>query len=595
MTENPTPPAPPAGPVRIRGLRVAGPDPAAADGRREFVAPLDAEIGAGETLALIGESGSGKTLTARALVGLLPDRFAATGEVEIDGATHPLDDTARGTRARRGRLITVVLQDPFTSLSPVHRIGEQIGWTLEAHEPALRGDALRARIDDALREVRLDPAVARSFPHELSGGMRQRAAIAAALAASPRLLIADEPTTALDASNQAEVLDLLERLKRERGIAVLLITHDLAMVRDRSDRVVVLDDGVAVEQGPTAQVLAAPEHGTTRMLLAADPTTALRRMAGADAAPALVDSSEPVEPPELVEGPVSGFDGLSPLEVPEPVEGPAPRTSHPTASPPVLEARGIEKSFGANAVLRGVDLVVGAGEIVGVVGESGSGKSTLLRCIAGLEREDAGTIRFDGVAVRPGRADRTPAQAQIVFQDPYQSLNPMLTVAQTLHEALAVADRPATDAAELLEQVGLDPEHLRRRPARLSGGQRQRVAIARALAVRPRLLIADESVSALDVSVQARILELLRRLRDELGLAIVLVSHDLGVVLSTADRVQVLRDGAIVESGATAEVFARPRHPYTRLLLDAALGAERGGPDPTDPAGPDRAGPDPTP
>ncbi|RRJ88232.1 ABC transporter ATP-binding protein [Gulosibacter macacae] len=514
--------------IRIRGLAVDGPD------GRSFVSEIDASIPVGGTVALIGESGSGKTLSAKTLVGLLPDGFTGRGLLDIDDEQIDLRDGGGDWRKVRGGLVTLVLQDPFTSLSPVHRIGPQIGWTLDAHEPTLTDSARAQRIRDALVEVRLDPSVARSYPHELSGGMRQRAAIAAALAASPRLLIADEPTTALDASNQSEILDLLDRLKRERGLGVLLITHDLGMVRDRSDEVLVMNAGEVVERGATDAVLANPQDDYTRSLISADPLMAIR---------------------------TGGLTALATAAV-------------AATEVPVLAAHGLEKSFGDRQVLRGVDLTAHAGEIVGIVGESGSGKTTLVRCIAGLAAEDAGTISFSGHAVRPGRADRKPEQAQIVFQDPYSSLNPTFTVGQTLAEALSVAGRPRTDAVELLARVGLDESFLERRPARLSGGQRQRVAIARALAVRPQLLICDESVSALDVSVQARILNLLRELRDELNLAIVLISHDLGVVLSTADRVLVLRDGQVVEEGRTQQVFAEPQHPYTQTLLAAALGSD---------------------
>ncbi len=513
--------------VAVERLSVNGP-------RGEVIVhPWSAEVGRGETLALIGESGAGKTLSAKALIGLLAPGIAATGALVVNGTRYQLGQSDSQWRKLRGRLVTMVLQDPFTALSPVHRIGDQIGWTIDAHANKLSRRQRAERIRAALAEVRLPAETAEQYPHQLSGGMRQRAAIAAALASQPQLVIADEPTTALDASNQAGILELLDWLGRERGIAVLLITHDLGIVRDYADRVLVMRQGEIVERASASELFTAPQHEYTRSLLAADPVTAMRN------------------------GELASASGAA-----------------DTSQTPVLRATGITKAFAGRQVLDGVDFEVRSGEIVGLVGESGSGKSTLMRCIAGLELEDAGTIAFDGVPVRPGRRDRTPQMAQIVFQDPYSSLNPMFTVGDTLREALRVTGRAASEAAELLEQVGLSAEYLRRRPASLSGGQRQRVAIARALAPRPKLLICDESVSALDVSVQAKILALLQRLRDETGQAIALVSHDLGVVLAVTDRVAVLRDGAVIESGRSAEVFDNPQHEYTRQLVSAAHGRQ---------------------
>jgi peptide/nickel transport system ATP-binding protein len=506
--------------VQIAGLSVIGHDGA-------MVQPLDADIAPGRTLAVIGESGSGKTLTAKALVGLLPRGFRAEGSVRIDDRTVELDAADATWRSVRGGIVTLLLQDPFTSLSPVHRCGEQIGWTLDAAGRRL-GKAQRDRaIAERLAEVKLPARTARAYPHELSGGMRQRVAIAAALAANPRLIIADEPTTALDASNQAEILDLLRAIQRERDLCVILISHDLGLVRGRTDDVLVMRSGEVVERGATAEVLSRPQHAYTRALIDADPVLA------ADATAAS---------PVAAEGAVA----------------------------PLLRVTGLVKDFGDRRVLDDVGLEIGPGRIAGVVGESGSGKSTLARCIAGLESEDAGIIAFDGVDLAPGRASRTPAQMQIVFQDPYSSLNPMMSIGAILREALHVARRPAAEVGALLETVGLPAEFARKRPAELSGGQRQRVAIARALAPSPQLLICDESVSALDVSVQAQILALLSRLRAELGIAILFISHDLAVVRMLADTVTVLWDGRVVESGPCAEVLTNPRHEYTALLVAAA-------------------------
>ncbi|WP_062516793.1 ATP-binding cassette domain-containing protein [Demequina gelatinilytica] len=511
--------------VLVEGLTVIGP-------AGTMVEPVSAEIAPGATLALIGESGSGKTLTAKSIVGLLPRGFRAAGSVTVAGQALPVDrpgDDAAWRRAR-GRSVSLLLQDPFTSLTPVHRCGDQIAWTVEAAQGhRLPRAARRTAVEERLAEVNLPARVADAFPHELSGGMRQRVAIAAALASDPQLLIADEPTTALDASNQAEILDLLRRIQEDRRLSVILISHDLGVVRGRTDQVLVMRGGQVVERGATAAVLAAPEHPYTRALIEADPVVAARsgaRIAAEEAAPSEVE--------------------------------------------PLLACGGVTKAFGVRTVLDQVDLTVAPGAIVGIVGESGSGKSTLARCIAGLEREDAGSIVLGGAALAPGRGSRTPDQMQIVFQDPYSSLNPMMSIGAILGEALGVAGRASSEVPGLLEMVGLPAEFARKRPAELSGGQRQRVAIARALAPGPRLLICDESVSALDVSVQADILALLARLREEIGIAILFISHDLAVVRMIADSVTVMWDGRVVESGPCHEVLEHPAHEYTRLLVAAA-------------------------
>jgi peptide/nickel transport system ATP-binding protein len=504
--------------VRITNLSVSGP-------AGITVQPIDAEIAAGGTLAIIGESGSGKTLTAKSLVGLLPRGFRAGGTMTVDDRTVELDGSPSLWRSVRGGTAALLLQDPFTSLSPVHRCGAQIAWTIEAARgKRLSAAERRETVAARLAEVNLRPEIADAYPHQLSGGMRQRVAIAAALAADPRLLIADEPTTALDASNQAELLDLLRALQLARGLSIVLISHDLGLVRGRTDDVLVMRRGEIVERGQTAVVLADPQHPYTRALLDADPALATATAVNA-----------------------RGDDG----DV-------------------LLEASRVHKLFGERTVLDDVSLTIGAGRVVGIVGESGSGKSTLARCIAGLEKEDAGTISFDGKPLAPGRASRTPEQMQIVFQDPYSSLNPMMSIGAILREALRVAGRTADEVPEMLETVGLPAEFARKRPAELSGGQRQRVAIARALAPRPRLLICDESVSALDVSVQAQILELLLRLRDELGISLLFISHDLAVVRLIADDVTVLWGGKVVERGPCAQVLADPQHEYTRMLVAAA-------------------------
>ncbi|MBH0130051.1 ABC transporter ATP-binding protein [Salinibacterium sp. NK8237] len=519
--------------VAVTGLTIDGPSGV-------VVAPFDFSIAPGETLALIGESGSGKTLSAKAIAGLLPAGFSARGTIVLSSATIELPSTDAVWRATRGRRISLLLQDPFTSLSPVHRCGTQIGMTIDAASTTrLSRDERTARITRSLAEVNLPADVARAYPHELSGGMRQRVAIAAALATDPELLIADEPTTALDASNQGEILDLLRGLQEKRGMAALLISHDLGMVRGRAEHVLVMRHGEIVERGVTSSVLNTPSHPYTRALIEADPS--------------LTDRSA---------GVVRTASGVGVT---------AAAADADSATGDLVVATDITKSFGDKTVLHGVSVTVGRGETVGIVGESGSGKTTIARCIAGLEHETSGVIEFDGVALAAGRASRTPKQMQIVFQDPYSSLNPMISVGRSLKLALRVAGRPVSDLNGLLKLVELPTDFASKRPAELSGGQRQRVAIARALAVQPQLLICDESVSALDVSVQKQILDLLAKLRVELGLSILFISHDLAVVRQLADRVYVLRHGEVVESGQCHDVLNAPTHPYTQSLVAASI------------------------
>nr|WP_245190260.1 ABC transporter ATP-binding protein [Leucobacter exalbidus] len=515
-----------------------------------IVEPLDFDVRPGHTLAIIGESGSGKSMTARALTGLLPRGTSATGIAVIDAHATDLADTRDDTWAQvRGRRAVLLLQDPFTSLSPVMRCGAQIAATIRARaraagQPAPSRSALSAEVTKRLAEVRLPATIARRYPSELSGGMRQRVAIAAALAAEPRLLIADEPTTALDASTQGEVLDLLAELQRMHHMSLILISHDLGVVSGRANELLVMRSGEVVERGATERVLSDPQHPYTRALI--------------DANPSITDG-----PGEQV------FDSAAAAD-PASTPGTAAAAAGAARGTVVLEAQGLSKRFASVQALSDASVTVAAGEVVAVVGESGSGKSTLARCIAGLDVPDTGTVTLDGLSLPTGRKGRTPGEMQIVFQDPYSTLNPSFTVRQALQEALSAAQRPASSVDELLQLVELDVALADRRPSQLSGGQRQRVAIARALAPNPRLLICDESVSALDVSVQAQILRLLARLRDELGLAMLFITHDLGVVAQIASRAIVLRQGEIVEAGATSEVLRNPQHPYTQVLVAAA-------------------------
>ncbi len=500
---------------------------------RTLVSPLSFEVAPGEMLAIIGESGSGKSMTARAITGLLPRGVHAEGSAHIDEHRYDLSSDSDSSWSEvRGHRAVLLLQDPFTSLSHVLRCGEQIAMTIEARlrragRARISNAQIRDEVTKRLAEVHLPARVARQYPSELSGGMRQRVAIAAALAAEPRLLIADEPTTALDASTQGEVLDLLRELQVAHRMALILISHDLGVISGRADRVIVMQHGEVVERGETERVLGAPEHPYTRALIAAN----------------LSISDAPRDAGQHAAGPVA---------------------------PALLEAVDISKSFGQHQALAHASISVGAGEVLAIVGESGSGKTTLARSIAGLDTPDTGEIRLDGRVLPAGRRGRAPGEIQVVFQDPYSTLNPAFTIGASLEEALRAGSDRSRTAAELLTLVELDPALASRRPSQLSGGQRQRVAIARAIAPSPRVLICDESVSALDVSVQAQILALLGRLRDELDLAMLFITHDLGVVARIADRVAVLRLGELIEQGTTAEILRASQHPYTQQLVAAA-------------------------
>lgn len=536
--------------VVVTGLTVDGPSGV-------IVQPLSFSVPPGRTLAIIGESGSGKTMTARAITGLLPRGTHAAGHTQIDDLRYSLATDTAGSSNQwsrvRGHKAVLLLQDPFTSLSPVLRCGEQIALTIRARRRTegarpLSKHEVSAEVAARLAEVRLPADIARRFPSELSGGQRQRVAIAAALAAEPRLLIADEPTTALDASTQGEVLDLLRELQRVHAMSLILISHDLGVVAGRADEVIVMRHGEVVERGEAAHVLTRPEHDYTRALLEANPSLSLL-------------TADPIEPRATVKS------------------NPATTAGAGGMPQPLLAVDRVSKRFGNVQALHPTSVTVGEREIVAIVGESGSGKSTFARCVAGLETPDGGDVRLHGVLLPAGRRGRTPDQMQMVFQDPYSTLNPSFTIRQTLSEAVEAARTPrekrtssqvSDRVAELLELVDLSTELADRRPAQLSGGQRQRVSIARALAAEPQLLICDESVSALDVSVQAQILTLLEHLRDTLGLGMLFITHDLGVVARLADRVVVLQHGTLVEEGPTNEVLTAPTHPYTQLLVSAA-------------------------
>ncbi|MEU6424882.1 ABC transporter ATP-binding protein [Microbispora sp. NPDC046973] len=552
-----------------------------------LVKGVDLTVAPGETVAVVGESGSGKSMTARALTGLLPEGVHATGRLELSGEAYDLAARTPWQRIRGSR-IALLLQDPFTSLSPVHRCGEQIGWAL----PRAGRAAGVARL---LAEVGLPAEVAGRHPFQLSGGMRQRVAIAAALAAGPGLLIADEPTTALDVTTQHEVLELVAGLQRARRMGLILITHDLRLARARADRIMVMYAGRLVEEGPAAEVMDRPAHPYTARLAACDPPVTHRlpelptipgsvprpyavsgACAFADRCDLAVEACRTAEPAlaEVAAGHRAACvrpSDVRPVTAPL-LAGPPAAAVPPEAgpSPALLTVRGLAKRFPGSAApaLDGVDLEVAAGEAVAVVGESGSGKTTLARCVVGLERPDGGSVEFAGRSTGPRRV-------QYVFQDPYSALNPGLTVGASLAEALKAAGRPRSEVPGLLDLVGLPAAYARRRPRALSGGERQRVAIARALAPGAEMLVCDEPVSALDVSVQAQVLNLLSDLRRDLGLTLLFITHDLAVARQVADRVYVMHRGRVVETGPVAGVLGAPAHEYTQRLLASVPAATR--------------------
>jgi peptide/nickel transport system ATP-binding protein len=516
--------------------------PAGAD-RRYAVEDVSVDVGAREIVCVVGESGSGKSVTAYTCMGLLPkgQLTPVAGSIRLEGE-EILHASAKRLRQLRGDRMAMVFQEPMTALNPVLRCGDQIDEVLRIHT-ALDARAREARLLDILDQVHLpEPRrIARSFPHQLSGGQRQRIMIAMALVLEPALLIADEPTTALDVTTQAQILKLVRELQDLHGTGVLFITHDFGVVAEIADRVVVMRQGQVVESGSAQDILRRPEHPYTRMLI--------------DAVPSLI-----------------------------------PHPTRTRGGTPALATAGLEKTyrsggfFGrAHAVhaVKGVDLRVDAGEIVGIVGESGSGKSTVARCIARLIEPSAGEILVKGhdVATLSTRALRPHRRrVQIVFQDPYRSLNPRRTIGASLTEGpVNYGETPAqamTRARELLGFVGVDAHAVDRYPHQFSGGQRQRICIARALLMEPEVLIADEAVSALDVSVQAQVLDLLERIRERLGLAVLFITHDLRVAAQIADRILVMKDGEVVETGPTFDVFQTPRHAYTRTLITAAPGRD---------------------
>jgi peptide/nickel transport system ATP-binding protein len=517
--------------------------------RRFAVEDLSLTVKPDEIVCLVGESGSGKSMTAHAVLGLLsPAVKIASGRILFRGTDLATLDQ-RALRRVRGGDIAMVFQEPLSALNPLHRVGRQITESLEIHGTGRLSRAeARARAEALLADVGLPdpPTLARSYPFQLSGGQRQRVMIAMALANDPALLLADEPTTALDVTTQRQVLDLIRRIQAERRMGVLFITHDFGVVADLADRVVVMREGRIVEQGGGRAVLRSPTHPYTRTLIEAVPG---RRLAAAKS------------------GPSSSSDG------------------------PLLVVDGLRKTFVTRQGLfrppRRVDAVadvsfdVRAGETIAVVGESGSGKSTVGRILLRLADPDGGSIRFEGEEVgtlRGAALRRYRRKVQIVFQDPFASLNPRQTIGDAIARGPMAFGATRSEAEEtarrLLGRVGLDPAAVRRFPHEFSGGQRQRIAIARALALEPRMLVADEAVSALDVSVQAQVLALLAELKREFGLTMLFITHDLRVAAEIADNVVVMRRGRIVERGTPATLFSAPADPYTRELIEAVPGRD---------------------
>jgi peptide/nickel transport system ATP-binding protein len=512
----------------------------------EVVKGVSFEIRAGECLAIVGESGSGKSVTARTLLGLAGQDAQVSAARLSFGDADLRNYSERQWRGLRGNQVGFVMQDALNALDPLRTLGREVGEPLDLHRD-LNREQRAAKVLELLQSAGMADAEQRIglYPHQLSGGLRQRALIASAIACTPQLLIADEPTTALDAAVQAQVLELLLQL-RGQGMAMLLVSHDLALVSKLADRVAVMLNGEIVEQGPVEQILHAPQHPYTRALLAAAVAvhgqvpnaiaateTALRRMAAA--------------------------------------------RQHPY----VLHASGLQKTYAApdgkqRHALAGVSIGLRRGETLGIVGESGSGKTTLSRILLGLETADSGSVHWNGHAwksLSAAQKRQHRRRVQVVFQDTLGCFDPRYTVDRVLDEALAAAGvaRSARRQRilELLDLVRLDASCISRRPIQLSGGQRQRLAIARALAAEPEVLVCDEPVSALDVSVQAQVLDLLADLKQRLGLSCLFISHDLGVVRRICDQVAVMKDGLIVEQGPADELYAQPRHPYTRMLLAA--------------------------
>ncbi|MCF1484027.1 MULTISPECIES: ABC transporter ATP-binding protein [Rhizobium/Agrobacterium group] len=529
--------------LRINSLSVDFPG---FDGNFRAVDDLSLTIARGEVLGVIGESGAGKSMTGAAIIGLIdPPGRITSGEIHLQGERiDNLGDKALETL--RGRRIGTVFQDPLVSLNPLYTIGQQLIETIRRHLPLDQGQA-RQRAIDLLREVGIDEPARRldAYPHEFSGGMRQRVVIALAVAADPDLLIADEPTSALDVSVQAQIIALLKSLCQRRGLAVLLITHDMGVVAEIANRVVVMHKGRIVESGSVAEVIGSPKHDYTRALIAAIPS--IRRK---NTRASVASKGDLVKVEGLIRDfALPGGGGL-----------------------PFFSKNRKQRSLRA---VNDVSFSIGEGQTFALVGESGSGKSTIARIVVGLLGAQSGKVTIGGTVLGVDKAPAMKGAVQMIFQDPYASLNSRWRVRDIIAEPIRTLGLEKDNrvieqrVADLLEKVRLDPDARSRFPHEFSGGQRQRIAIARALASRPRFIVCDEPTSALDVSVQAQVLELMASLQAEFGLTYLLISHNLAVVRQMADRVGVLKNGVLVEEGPVEEVFERPQHDYTRMLIAA--------------------------
>jgi microcin C transport system ATP-binding protein len=510
--------------------------------RTQVVHGVSYHINPGEVVAIVGESGSGKSVTALSTVSLLGQNAHVTGSIKYQGR-EMVGTTAQELHRTRGNDISFIFQEPMTSLNPLHSIEKQLRESLQLHQ-SIGGDQARVRVIELLDMVGIRDPEQRltSYPHQLSGGQRQRVMIAMALANNPNLLIADEPTTALDVTIQAQILDLLVDLKQSIGMSMLFITHDLGIVRRIADRVYVMKDGHVVETAATAELFAAPQHDYTRQLL----------------------STHAIGTPDPVAEDAPVVVGAQDLRVWFPIQ------------------RGfLKRTVGHVKAVNSADFQVRQGETLGIVGESGSGKTTLALAIMRLTRFQGRAVfmgqdisKLSTKALRELRSDM-----QIVFQDPFGSLSPRMTCAQIIAEGLEVHAKASpsqhrAQVAEIMTEVGLDPAMMDRYPHEFSGGQRQRIAIARAMILRPKLVVLDEPTSALDMTVQVQIVDLLRNLQKKYGLAYIFISHDLTVVRAMSHRVLVMKQGDIVESGAAGDIFDAPQHGYTQTLLAAALGRD---------------------
>ncbi|WP_317986015.1 ABC transporter ATP-binding protein [Streptomyces sp. 5-10] len=588
--------------LEVSGLSVAFPDAGV-----EAVREVSWQVRPGETVGLVGESGSGKSATGLAVLGLHGPRARITGSIRL-GGQELVGAGERTLRELRGRRVSMVFQDALDALNPYRTVGAQIAEAYRLHHDVKRSEA-RTRAVELLERVGIDRPGrrAKEYPHQFSGGMRQRVMIAAALVNEPELVIADEPTTALDATVQAQVLELLAELQREMGMAVVLVTHDFGVIGQMCSRVVVMYRGRVVEQGPTDRILTTAQHPYTRALVASvprmDDTPGTRLATVPETVAALVG---PVDEESLADPALripSGAPAGNPARPATPDRGPgrspgggmgAEPLVGPGAEPrfgkgrggedPLLQVRSLTVTYPGTLTrpplkaVDDVDFAIAPGESFGLVGESGSGKSTISRVLLGLQRAGSGSVHFDGEDItRATRRRRRELAAgiQMVFQDPYGSLNPDRRIGDTIGAALPRGAARRDRVAALLTEVGLDPELAGAYPDRLSGGMRQRVGIARALAPGPRLLVADEPVSALDVSVQAQVLNLLTQLRRDRGLAMLFISHDLTVVRHMCSRIAVLRHGRIVETGDREQIMERPGSDYTRALIEATPSPRR--------------------